>query len=760
MPTQSRQIESRGAISSWASNGYVWIFLGAVILRAVYLAQAFRNNELVGYPVVDESVYIRWARDIVAGKLLWSEAINYTPGHPTWLAAWLALFGFRPVAHFGVFLLLGSIQAVLIGKTAEILWHRGVGLVAAAFAATYWPLIIFEASYFAEPFAIFTLTIAVYLVVRWEATPPTRPWRLLAWAGFCLGWSILARANALLCIPVIVAWVAWRCWREASPSRMRHALAAACAILLPVAALTVPVAYWNWKITGRAMLRTDGWLSMYLGNDPAMRGRVVPAGVRWRDFVYRPVRAGFTEPNEKESYWRDEVARVIRDDPKAWLRLMGRKALMLIGRFEVSQETDIAVFRKASAVLSLPIWPGWGALAPLAAAAIVSMLAGSRARRGILLALLAGAYFASIVPVQAAARYRLPLIVPLIPLAAWTVVAAAEAWRSRDRRTIALIVGTIVVTAIVVWPDYLHLHREKHVNHWFLVGLKRAASDDRTGAYAAFAKGAAWNPADPDCPLRMGHIARSRGNLDDAERHYRTSLALFPRAHEAMLGLGECALQMKRADDALRQVREALEVAPNNFEALDLAARAYGALGQWTASALARRQMRSYPTCPASIFFSEASAWSLAGKPREALPLYDAISENPAFSESERSRAAFLGGALAWRVSYRPEPAMQRWKPLAARAPGYFQSLAAVLTGAQPDSSAAEALPERLAATSLQYRDYALALSAWMQRRAGETRQHLERVIAARNAPHLPPNERNILEIWALDDVKTLPPRP
>lgn len=261
MPSSPCQPESRRAISSLVRNGYVWIFLAAVLLRAIYLLQAFRSNEIIGYPVVDESVYIRWAREIVAGKLLWSEAINYTPGHPIWLAAWIALLGPNAAAHFSVFLLLGSVQAVLIGKIAERMWRRSVGLVAGALAATYWPLIIFEASYFAEPFAIFTLTLAVFLVTNWN--PQTHSWRLLAWAGLCLGWSILARANAILCIPVIAGWAAWKCWLGASESRTRHAVAAIAAIALPIAALTLPIAYWNWKITGRAMLRTDGWLSMY-----------------------------------------------------------------------------------------------------------------------------------------------------------------------------------------------------------------------------------------------------------------------------------------------------------------------------------------------------------------------------------------------------------------------------------------------------------------------------------------------------------------
>ena len=103
-------------------NSFVWPFLAALLLRACYLFEAFRNNELIAYPLVDEEVYVQWAREIVGGQWLWSQPINYTPGYPLWLACWIAVFGWQPVAHFAVFLFLGAAQAAIIGRTAELLW--------------------------------------------------------------------------------------------------------------------------------------------------------------------------------------------------------------------------------------------------------------------------------------------------------------------------------------------------------------------------------------------------------------------------------------------------------------------------------------------------------------------------------------------------------------------------------------------------------------------------------------------------------------
>ncbi len=48
----------RHRLSALLKNGYTWLFLAALSLRAVYLTQALRNNELLTYPVVDARVYV------------------------------------------------------------------------------------------------------------------------------------------------------------------------------------------------------------------------------------------------------------------------------------------------------------------------------------------------------------------------------------------------------------------------------------------------------------------------------------------------------------------------------------------------------------------------------------------------------------------------------------------------------------------------------------------------------------------------------
>jgi tetratricopeptide (TPR) repeat protein len=739
----------RAGLTGLAANGYARIFTAALLLRAAYLAGAFAHNELIAHPMVDAAVYVNWARDILAGKWLWYDAMNYTPGFPAWLACWIGLLGWHPAAHFAIFHVLGAVQSVLIGKTAELLWNRRTGLVTALLAAAYWPLIVYEATYYAEAFAIFNLTLVLFLVVRWSRKGGGPGW--LAWAGFHLGCSILARANAILCAPLLACWVMWCVWHQADPAmKTRRMLSAATAILLPPLLLLGPVVAWNWNLTGRPMLRTLGWLSVYLGNDPDRQLLAVPVGERWEDLMYQPIRADKIEIGAQEDYWRDEVRRIITERPGEWSRLQLRKALMLAGRFEVSQEVDIGIFRSASGVLNMPLWPGWGTVAPLALLALCAMGFSGSARRGLPLALCGAAYFSSIIPVMVAARYRLPAVVTLLPLAGWAAVWLAERVRAMEWRAAFPALAVLGLAGALVWPDWLGMSEKKIINEWFLIGIKRAQQSDETGALAAFEQGAAWNPADPDCPLRMGEIRLERGEVAKAKALFQMSHEKFARGHAAILGLGECALAEGRPAETLSRARCALEIAPNNMDALNLASRAFMALGDWPAMAKVCRQMRSYPTHPAPVAFSEAWAWIRAGRSAEALAVYDTIAATRWFSALDRARASFLGGALAWRLTHDRSAATKRWEAITRCSYTFFTPLARMLISATPAE-----LPAKLDGQARKYADYALGLVALEDGRMDEARARFESALSIRHARTLGAADQDVLEIWSLEDVVT-----
>lgn len=732
---------------------YVWIFALSLALRLIYLAQAFQSNELIDKPSVDAHMYVHCARALLAGGWPEHDYLNITPAIPLWIAFWILILGWNPLLHYIVFHLMGAIQGIIIGKTAARLWDAKTGVATALLASFYWPFIIFEASYYAEAFALFNLSIALYYLVRWQQNQTSR--KLLFWSGVGLGFSILARANTILCLPLLAAWVFWKVYH--SGMRLRNAVLFSLLLALPTVLICLPVVIWRWQITGKPMLRAHGWLAIYLGNIPEFRAVAPPVGVRWREVTYRPIRAGLIDVAGQESFWKTETARYFKEGAPGWLPLMGRKSLMLAGRFEVSQEIDIYVFRNASSVLSLPIWPGWGTVAPLALFAIVSMCWSCSPRSALPLLLFGLAYFASLVPVQIAGRYRLPLAVPLLPLAGWTLVTIIGAIQRRERKTLASAAITILASGTVIWPDWLRLHDEKIINHWFLVGEARQSGGDRPGALLAFETARQWDSSNPDCPLKIAAIYLATGEMEKAESMFTESHVLFPLGHEAIIGIGECALVKNDPAGALRQAAKALPLAPNNMEALDLACRAFAKLENWASMIKVCRELRTYITYPASAAFTEAWAQIRSGNPSEALRVYKEIAKTSRFNKLDQDRAAYLAGVLELRLSGEKAKAAEYWTPLRQSSSSFFRILAEILTGNGLTPALEQALPADLPVRSRQFIDYSVALRAREENDLQSARTRLQQVVDARNALQLPLSEQDVLEILAIEDLKTLP---
>jgi tetratricopeptide (TPR) repeat protein len=736
-------------LSRFFQSGYTWLFCAAIFLRGVYLLQALQTNELLTWPVVDARVYVDWAHEIHAGKWLWYDARTYTPGVPLWLAGWFAVFGERTVVHFAGFLLLGAIQAVLLGKTAELVWNRRVGLATGWLAALYWPLIIFEASYYAEPLAIFSFTLTLHLIVRWWIT--NGGIRLLLWAGFALGWAILARANTMLVAPFLAGWVAWVALQRCGAHRWRRAFLSVTLLAVPSLSICAPIVLWNYHVNGVAELRTGGWLSVYLGNRPEYRALVVPVGVRWSDFVYLPIRAGQIERAAQNEYWREETLKVIRERPSEWAALMARKAMMLTGSFEVSQEIDISEFRRSSPLLALPVWPGWALVFPLSIAALICMVCRKEARRGLAFAVCAAAYLLSVSPVQSASRYRLPVVVPLLPLAGWMLAQLLQ--RRPDFRALAPPAAVAFGAGVLVWPDWLGLAQEKIINHQFLVGLKHSEIGNEALAEAAFLKGAAWNPSDPDCPYQLGEIMLRKGDTAKAEDFFKASLGVFPRCYEAKLGLAKTALARGDNQGALDRIAEVMALAPNNANALRVQLRAQTSLGDWKAVVATCEALRGYPTFPLSVVFAEARALTFLGRQGDALAILDSTVGLPFLTVADRSHAMFVAGLACWRIPGQRAGALARWNALASGPAGYFQMLARLATG----KASTKEIESAIGGREEVHFSYAQAIAAIQRGDVNEARTQIEAVAARRNAKDLPEKDRELLEIWALEDLRFAP---
>ena len=92
-----------------------------------------------------------------------------------------------------------------------------VALILAAFMATYWIFIYFEAEFLEPVVSIFLILSLVYVLMTW--TQKTPYWQVFG-AGLLLGISALVRPNALLLLPVIGLWGWWILVRRGEKRRI------------------------------------------------------------------------------------------------------------------------------------------------------------------------------------------------------------------------------------------------------------------------------------------------------------------------------------------------------------------------------------------------------------------------------------------------------------------------------------------------------------------------------------------------------------
>jgi 4-amino-4-deoxy-L-arabinose transferase-like glycosyltransferase len=188
------------------------IGLVALVVRAVYVVAVARHRALIGdaetyqllaRTVSDAQGYVR-PRELLNGINI--PTAEFPPIYPLMLAA-LNLVGFTaPTWHrlFGAF--LGAITVLLIGMLGRAVGGDRVGLVAAALAAVYPQLIVFDGSIGSEVLAALLVTALVLASFR-----ATRITHFLA-AGLLGGAAMLVRAELVVVLAAVLIPVAWRHW--------------------------------------------------------------------------------------------------------------------------------------------------------------------------------------------------------------------------------------------------------------------------------------------------------------------------------------------------------------------------------------------------------------------------------------------------------------------------------------------------------------------------------------------------------------------
>lgn len=548
------------------------ILAAGLLLRLAHWAAA-RDQPFFGFLALDSLDYDRWGRALAAGTFQSNEPFFLAPLYPYGLA-----FVYRFVSPSLDAVYLVQIALALVGlfalhRAGRVLFGPREGLVAAALAATYPPLLVADSYLQKESLAATVTALLLWALaaarsdrkagVEAARTTGGGVRALLPWlaAGALLGALSLLRENALLLPPFLLPLA----WRQADATgALRRVAAFAAGLVLALA----PVAAHNAR-TGGGLLPTtyNGGLNFFIGNNAKADGtyRPVAPGKQTPELARREA-SRIAEaalgrpltPGEVSRHWLGRGLAWARESPLAFARLQARKLALFFGGYEVPDAFDFYWLKTLSPALRLPLFDFAG-LSLLAAFGL--WLGRKRLADVAPAALFALGWAATTALFFVSARFRLPAVPALALLAAPALVALGEAIASRETRD-ALRLGAPVAAAWLVSTVPAREPRLDLVH--FNVGLLLEARGDAPGAARAYVHALAADPNHYLACLNLGALAGRRRDFGEAIAWLSRAVEIQPGSEEAWSSLGGAYLGAGDLANARRSLETAYRLNPKN----------------------------------------------------------------------------------------------------------------------------------------------------------------------------------------------------
>ena len=550
------------------------IFFVALAVRLIHIWQ-LKGSPFFDTLLGDANGYDLWAQRLAAGNWVGSEVFYQAPLYPYFLGVVYALFGRDLLIVRVVQALIGSASCVLMGLAGARLFSRHVGLAVGLALALWAPAIFFDALLQKSVLDMFFMCLALWLVAGVDRAGKGR-WLAL---GMTMGALALTRENALLLVAVIaIAAVLRQPTQNVRRTSVERHLTQLAPFVAGLAIVLLPVMARNYSIDGGLYLTTSQFGSnFYIGNNPNADGTY--ASIRFGRGSPEFERLDATEvaqeavgrtlsPAEVSNFWTERAIGFITSQPGQWLKLTGRKILLLFNRAEMIDTESQESHAEFSTGLWLLGWIGhFGLLVPLAVFGMIATWPDRR-RLWLVYALLV-TYAASVVLFFVFARYRYPLVPFLLLFACApfdprvrSYLADSLAQGSRRWQLSALLV---VIAIFANWPVLSSTLMMAITENNLGTALQDKQHYDL--AIPHHERAIALMPEYAPAYNNLGAALRGAGRLDEAVARYRQALELKPDFASASYNLANALLEQGNAVDSAASFREALRSTPDSVEA-------------------------------------------------------------------------------------------------------------------------------------------------------------------------------------------------
>lgn len=446
----------------------------ALLIRVCYVLSV-RDNPLFEpmLPGFDMTVFHEWAKRIAAGQLTDHRPFYQAPLYPYLLGTIYSVFGPNALAATMFQAILGAASVGLIYLLGHRLFGRGVALWAAGLMALTPIFPYYEGFLKRDSMVVFLNLLFLWTLFRHDER---RPLRSASLAGAVLGLAALARANALVMLPLGMVWV----WKRAGADMGTRWMTVAVFVLAAFATISPATAH-N-RLAGGQWVLIEGNFAQ-----------------NWRVGNSLDSTGGYSEP-------RGALAPLLSAD---FVRLQGKKLSKLLSDYEEPNNLNFYHFRRYNAWLRMPVL-SWGFFLAFGLAGI--WLTRRRLRELYPLHGYLVLYGLSLVAFFVTSRFRLPLWPVLILFGAAALDNAVARLRQR-RGSAAAILFAPGLAAVVFAGRSDKIIQAQYFDNMLRVCEERGLADwqvreleDRLALY----------PADPGSLMKLSLIHHQSGRGEDA----------------------------------------------------------------------------------------------------------------------------------------------------------------------------------------------------------------------------------------------------
>jgi 4-amino-4-deoxy-L-arabinose transferase-like glycosyltransferase len=400
-----------------------WILPGILALALILRIIAYfslKNSIYFDFLLPDERLYHTWAEMIANGTYQPAGIYEFAP-LPAYVLAFLYTVLSPKVEYFRMLNIVlgvaGCFSIYLIGRE---IGSRRIGLIACLVACLYEPFIFYNIVPLKTSISLVLFGFSAYFLVSVMNRPA---WPRSFGLGVILGWLIYVRPNCAVLIPIMAMVLVWHYWK----SRMAatRIISVCICFLIGIVLSASPFVVRNFRVSGRLALTTpQAGRNLYFANNPENK-----------EPYYRPLSFASSEPAEQavqfvieasrrtdrklspqeaSSFWAREVFRLAFKEPWMFTWRMLQKTFAFFNRFEAGDHYHIGFMSRFVPFFKLPFIT-LGMILPFAMAGMVFKTRRSEAFRALILIFFA--YAATIIVFNINTRYRLPVMMILIPFA-------------------------------------------------------------------------------------------------------------------------------------------------------------------------------------------------------------------------------------------------------------------------------------------------------------------------------------------------------